>query len=68
LKRFKKFNDVEILFQKKKGYGNALIEGINHTNTIFFSVINADGSMNPSELEDMLKNITFKNYDLVFWV
>ena len=62
----KKFDDVEILFQKKKGYGNALIEGINHTNTIFFSVINADGSMNPSELEDMLKNITFKNYDLVF--
>ena len=25
----KQFNDVEILFQKKKGYGNAIIEGIN---------------------------------------
>ena len=29
----KQFTDVEILYQTKSGYGNALIEGINHTNT-----------------------------------
>ena len=62
----KKFNDVEILYQKNNGYGNALIEGINNTKTEFFSIINADGSMNPNELSDMLKIITDNNKDIVF--
>ena len=62
----KKFNNVEILFQTKKGYGNALIEGINHTNTKYFSIINADGSMNPIELNGMLNEIVEKECDLVF--
>ena len=46
----KKFDDIEILYQKNSGYGNALIEGINHIKTDLFCIINADGSMNPSEL------------------
>lgn len=62
----KQFNDVEILYQTKSGYGNALIEGINHTNTEFFSIINADGSMNPIELDKMLNEITNKNFDIIF--
>ena len=52
--------------QKKNGYGNALIEGINHTKTEFFCIINADGSMNPNELEGMLNEINQNNQDIVF--
>ena len=62
----KLFKDVEILYQKNNGYGNALIEGINHTVTEFFSIINADGSMNPIELEKMLNEIEKNNNDIVF--
>ena len=61
-----KFNEVEILHQKKNGYGNALIEGINHINTELFCIINADGSMNPNELDGMLNEIYSNNQDIVF--
>ena len=61
----KKFHDIEILFQKNRGYGNALIEGINHIKTDLFCIINADGSMNPSELSGMLDEIN-NNQDIVF--
>ena len=40
------FKDVKICIQKNRGYGNALIEGLNSINTDFFCIINADGSMN----------------------
>lgn len=62
----KKFKDVEILYQKKSGYGNALIEGIYHTNTEYFSIINADGSMNPVELGNMLDKAIHSNFDIIF--
>ena len=51
----KTFSEVEILYQNKKGYGAALIEGIKNTKTDFFCIINADGSMNPLYLFDMLE-------------
>ena len=60
------FNNVEILHQKKTGYGNALIEGINYITTDLFCIINADGSMNPSELRGMLNEIDDNNRDIVF--
>ena len=56
--------NIEIFHQKNSGYGSALIEGINHITTKYFCIINADGSMNPSELNNMLKNINNDN-DLV---
>ena len=62
----KKFTDIEILYQKENGYGNALIDGINHTKTKFFSIINADGSMNPKELSHMLNEIKQNDFDIVF--
>jgi glycosyltransferase involved in cell wall biosynthesis len=62
----KKFNDIEILYQKNSGYGYALIEGINHIKTDLFCIINADGSMNPSELKGMLNEINNNNQDIVF--
>lgn len=62
----KNFNDVEILHQQHSGYGNALIEGINYIKTDLFCIINADGSMNPFELEGMLDEINNNNQDIVF--
>ena len=62
----KNFNHIEILFQKKKGYGAALIEGVNHTSTPFFCIINADGSMNPSYLDSMLQKTKKNNLDFLF--
>ena len=61
-----KFQDIEILCQKQTGYGNALIEGINHIKTELFCIINADGSMNPNELSGMLSEIKENNQDIVF--
>jgi glycosyltransferase involved in cell wall biosynthesis len=60
----KNFKEIKILYQKKRGYGSALIEGINSVNTPFFCIINADGSMNPSYLSKMLQSV--KNYNLDF--
>ena len=61
-----KHYDCEILFQNKKGYGNALIEGINYTNTEFFCIFNAEGSFNSSELPNMYYLAETKKFDLVF--
>ena len=58
------FNNIKILVQKENGYGNALIEGINHVETKYCCIINADGSMDPKYLDEML--IECQNKDLVF--
>jgi len=62
----KNFQGIEILYQQKKGYGAALIEGINSVNSTFFCIINADGSMNPSYLNAMLHSIKNNNLDFLF--
>lgn len=62
----KKFDDVEVLFQKKQGYGHALIEGIHNIKTELFCIINADGSMNPKEIKGMLNLIETNQKDIVF--
>ena len=59
-----KTEKIKIIFQEKKGYGNALIEGLNFSKTEYSCIINADGSMNPKFLFEMLENCE-KN-DLVF--
>ena len=58
--------DIEIFFQQKKGYGSALIEGINDADTEFFCIINADGSMDPKYLNQMFENIKVKELDFIF--
>ena len=57
--------NVEIIMQTGNGYGNALIEGINTTNTKYFSIFNADGSFEPKELDFMMKKIE-QGYDFIF--
>ena len=63
--KIKKNRLISIKKQKKPGYGNALIEGINSTKTKYFSIINADGSMDPKDLYKMLK-LCKKNNDFIF--
>ena len=58
--------NCKILYQKNKGYGDALIQGINSVDTEFFCIFNADGSFDPKELFDMHKKIKENNNDLIF--
>ena len=65
IKSIEDFN-CKILFQKNKGYGDALIEGIKSVKTKFFCIFNADGSFEPKELDNMYRLSKKHNYDLVF--
>tara|TARA_B100000131_G_scaffold305589_1_gene331720 strand:- start:1011 stop:1676 length:666 start_codon:yes stop_codon:yes gene_type:complete len=58
--------NCKIIYQTKKGFGNALIEGISQTKTDYFCIFNADGSMEINEIDVMLKKISNNNYDLIF--
>ena len=49
--------NVDIIYQDHRGYGDALITGINNVDTDYFCIFNADGSFNPSELPGMLELI-----------
>lgn len=66
LESIKEFEEVDILFQKKPGYGSALIEGIKETNTKYFCIINADGSMNPDDVNKMHNKISTTELDFIF--
>lgn len=61
----KKYN-LNIHYQKNKGYGSAIIEGINKVKTKYFSIFNADGSFNPSELSNQIKKLEQKKLDFIF--
>ena len=58
--------NCKILYQDGKGYGDALITGINSVDTEFFCVFNADGSFDPSELTKMFDQINDQKADFVF--
>lgn len=57
--------DCHILFQSTKGYGSALIEGIDNIETDYLCIFNADGSFDPSYLNQMLEKCENQN-DFVF--
>ena len=59
-----KISGIKILYQKKNGYGAALIEGIENCTTNFFCIFNADGSFNPNELISMYNKL--EKYDFIF--
>jgi hypothetical protein len=48
---------INILYQNKKGYGAALIEGVENCSTDFFCIFNADGSFDPKELINMYRQL-----------
>ena len=54
----------KLIYQSGKGYGNALIEGINNVQTKFLCIFNADGSFDPKYLNEMIK--ICENNDYVF--
>jgi len=58
--------DVNIIYQENFGYGDALINGIKQCETKYFCIFNADGSFNPSEINQMLKTLQFKKLDFIF--
>ena len=58
--------DIEIIYQKGQGYGNALIEGINFCKTKYFCIFNADGSFNPNEILNMMNRLNSNNNDFIF--
>ena len=57
--------ECKIVYQTGQGYGNALIEGINNVTTDYLCIFNADGSFNPSYLNDML-HLCEDNRDFIF--
>ena len=58
--------DIEIVYQKGTGYGNALIEGINFCKTKYYCIFNADGSFNPNEIQNMMDRLNSNNNDFIF--
>ena len=54
----------QIVYQSGKGYGNALIEGMNKVETEYLCIFNADGSFDPKYLNEMLD--LCRNKDFVF--
>ena len=62
IKKFK----IKIIYQNDKGYGDALIKGINNCKSQFFCIFNADGSFRPKEIISMHKMLLNKNLDFVF--
>ena len=62
IKRFK----IKIIYQNGKGYGDALIKGINSCKTELFCIFNADGSFKPTEIKKMNKILERQKLDFVF--
>ena len=63
-KSIENIQNIEIHEQNNNGYGNALIEGINSVKTKYCCIINADGSMDPKYLKQMIE--TCRELDFVF--
>ena len=58
--------NVNIIYQENLGYGDALINGIKQCKTKYFCIFNADGSFNPSEINQMFKTLQSKKLDFIF--
>jgi glycosyltransferase involved in cell wall biosynthesis len=55
----------KIIFQVNKGYGDAILLGIENVKTEYFSIFNADGSFDPYELKNMYSEIKNNSLDLL---
>ena len=58
--------DCKILYQVNKGYGDALIQGINNIKSKYFCIFNADGSFEADELKSMYNLLENNTCDFVF--
>ncbi|MDB3987864.1 glycosyltransferase family 2 protein [Candidatus Pelagibacter sp.] len=59
-------NKNNIIYQENKGFGDAIISGINHLKTKYFAIHFADGSTDPAELSSIFNHLINKNSDFVF--
>ena len=57
--------NLKIVYQSGKGYGDAIIDGINNVKTDYLCVFNADGSFDPKYLKQMMDTCK-NNLDFVF--
>ena len=57
--------DCKIIMQDSDGFGSALIQGIKEVETNFLCIFNADGSMDPKYLKNMINELS-NNCDFVF--
>ena len=64
LNSIKEYNET-VVYQKGKGFGNALRTGIHSVETKFFCVFNADGSFDPKDLENLREKL-INGADFVF--
>lgn len=66
LKVANNFNCKIIIQEKKIGYGDAIIKGINASKCNYSLVLDGDGSKNPSYIKDLLDKIIKSKSDFVF--
>ena len=66
LLKLKKKYKFKLIIQKKNGYGNAIIEGLNAVKTSYACIFNADGSFNPATLILMYKIIQNNKKQFIF--
>tara|TARA_Y100000768_G_C23884417_1_gene636873 strand:+ start:192 stop:863 length:672 start_codon:yes stop_codon:yes gene_type:complete len=57
---------INIIYQKDKGYGDAILLGIQNVQTKYFCIFNADGSFNPVELKQMYYQLENEDKDIIF--
>ena len=66
LKIAKQYQCKIIVEKEKKGYGSAIIEGINNSNSKYAVILDGDGSKNPNYIYDLFMAIEKRNDDFVF--
>jgi glycosyltransferase involved in cell wall biosynthesis len=61
-----KYLKHKLIFQEKKGYGDAIICGINSSQTKYSCIFNADGSFQEEDVIKMKNRIIESNLDFIF--
>ena len=61
----KKFG-CKIIKQKKLGYGDAIIQGVNHVKTRYFIIFDADGSKDPKYLKKFSNELKRNEKNIIF--
>jgi len=61
-----KYLKHKLIFQQKKGYGDAIITGINNSQTKYSCIFNADGSFQEEDIIKMKNRVIKSNLDFIF--
>jgi len=62
----KKYQCKIIIQKEKKGYGSAIIEGMNNSNSKYSVILDGDGSKNPNYINNLYKAIEKRSDDFIF--